>query len=112
MFISCNVASGKTFVILTKLLPSFIQNPDLNCLLTVESVELIFNCCAFFSLPGVTKLPIINVKKLKNKPTKISEKAIFFIDKPLDLITVNSELNESCPTVYIDPIKTAVGINS
>ena len=76
---------------LTKLLPSFIQNPDLNSLVTTESVELIFNCCAFFSLLGLIRSPMMKVRKQKKSPTYIKDEAIFLIDNPLDRITVNSE---------------------
>ena len=80
---------------LTKLLPSFIQTPDLKSVVTEPSVELIFICCAFFSLMGVIRLPTKKVNALKNNETKMSDEAIFLIDIPLVLITTNSEFPES-----------------
>ena len=65
---------------LTKLLPSFIQKPDLNSCDTTEAVELIFICCAAFSLDGVIKSPIIIVRNVKKIPTSTNVFAIFLIE--------------------------------
>ena len=86
-----NVASGRTFSILTKLLPSFIQKPDLNSILIEVLVAFVLSCWAFFSLFGVIKSPTANVRMLKKIAIGITALAICFIESPLDLKIINSD---------------------
>ena len=70
MWISDRLESGKTCSILIKLLLSFIHRPDLNSCETIASLEVIFICCAFFSVIGVTRSPTANVNNVKNNPVR------------------------------------------